>query len=101
MPAKKQANRTVRLSGEISVRTIADAHKTLLSALSESGSLMIDASGVEDADLSFVQLIESARLTAASLGKTFCLKRPLPAVLTEQLERGGFLAAAASFWKNA
>lgn len=100
MPAKKPASQTVTLSGEQSVRTIAEAHTALRKALTEADTIMLDASGVDDADLTFVQLIESTRLTAASLGKRVCLKTPFPPALNEQLERGGFLAAPVSFWKN-
>lgn len=100
MPAKKSASRTVNLSGEQSVRTITEAHAALRKALTEADTIMLDVSGVEDADLTFVQLIESARQTAASLGKRFCIKPPFPAALNQQLERGGFLAAPASFWKT-
>ena len=100
MAGKKAAPRTICLSGEQSVRTIAQAHAALFAAVSETNGVVLDISKVEDADLTLVQLIESARLTAASLGKNFCLKAPLPAVLTEQLDRAGFLAAPVSHWKS-
>lgn len=98
--AKKAASRTVYLSGEQSVGTIAAAHASLLTAFNQTNAVVLDTSKVDDADLTLVQLIESARHSAASMGKTFCLTTPLPAALTAQLERAGFLAAPSSFWKS-
>lgn len=53
-------------------------------------------------DLTFVQLLESARRSAAETGKSFALAAPASGGLLETLERGGFLsggdAARRQFW---
>jgi hypothetical protein len=51
-------------------------------------------------DLTFVQLIESARRTARETGAAFALATPAAGQLRETLERGGFLASAddQEFW---
>lgn len=56
----------------------------------------------EDAviDLTFIQLLESARRTARETGVAFGLAAPATGALRETLERGGFLVAAddQDFW---
>lgn len=53
-------------------------------------------------DLTFVQLMESARRTARDGGRSFSLAAPATGPLLETLERGGFLAgddtARREFW---
>jgi hypothetical protein len=53
-------------------------------------------------DLTFVQLMESARRSAREDGKVFALAAPATGPLRETLERGGFLAgddaARREFW---
>lgn len=100
MPSKKAAPCIIRLSAEQTVRTIAETHTALLRAFNKANAIVLDASKVEDADLTLLQLIESARHTAASLGKPFCMTQPLAAMLNQQLERAGFLNGPASFWKS-
>jgi hypothetical protein len=46
---------------------------------------------VTEADLTLVQLIESARISATQDGKTFSLSAPASGALLTVLERGGFL----------
>jgi hypothetical protein len=53
-------------------------------------------------DLSFIQLIESARRHAEILGKTIRLAKPAGETIRRVLERGGFLSQstpdASGFW---
>jgi anti-anti-sigma regulatory factor len=93
---------TLRLIGELTVRTITEAHQKLLSEFANTDALIIDAREVADVDLTFVQLIESARRSASKEGKRLAMAAPLPPALRDLLERGGFLSAgdSASFWKQ-
>ncbi len=88
--------------GELTVRTISDTHQRLASEFANTDTLLIDASDVADVDLTFVQLIESARRTASKEGKSITMAAPLPQALRYLLERGGFLSAgdSAPFWKQ-
>jgi anti-anti-sigma regulatory factor len=88
--------------GELTVRTISDTHQKLTSELRNTDSLLIDVREVDDVDLTFVQLIESARRSASKDGKRLAMAAPFPPALRDLLERGGFLGAgdSASFWKQ-
>jgi hypothetical protein len=67
-----------------------------------SGPTTVRAHVAADAtvDLTFVQLLESARRTAREADVAFALAEPAGGQLRETLERGGFLAAAddKTFW---
>ena len=86
----------------MNLRTIAEAHRKLCEALQNNHAVAIDATAVSDADIAFVQLLESARLTAAGLGKSVVLTAPAGGALLETLKRGGFLHPQArddlAFW---
>jgi hypothetical protein len=84
----------VELSGELTIRHIADLHAKVVDAFRDHET--VTARIAEDAtvDLSFLQLIESARRTAAEDGLDFNLDGPAKGPLLQTLERGGFLAAA-------
>jgi ABC-type transporter Mla MlaB component len=89
-----------RLSGEQTVRTIAATRRELATYCAEAAAIAIDAAGVTDADLTLVQLIESARRTAARDGKRVCMTAHPSEALRDVLVRGGFLNSPANalFW---
>jgi ABC-type transporter Mla MlaB component len=93
---------TVAFSGEMTVRTINDAYRRLCEELQNNNAIVIDAGEVSDVDLSFVQLLESARRTAAHEGKHCALASPASGGLRTMLERGGFFNQPGSetrgFW---
>jgi anti-anti-sigma regulatory factor len=96
---------SVPLNGEVTVRTIGEVHAKLLAALSDADASVVevDCSGLDATDLTLVQLIESARQTAAVAGKTIVIPAPVSKSLLEVLARGGFLAAegeSGNFWRN-
>lgn len=77
------------------LRTI-DATKALLEeCLRPSGAVVLHCAQIEEADLSFVQLLLSARKTAERLGATLRLAG-VPAALRDVLERCG--VADDPFW---
>jgi hypothetical protein len=89
-----------RLSGEQTVRTIAESHRALSAYYDQSATIPIDTSDVTDADLTLVQLIESVRVAAASDGKKVCMSTRPSTTLRDVLVRGGFLNSPANalFW---
>lgn len=90
---------TLQLRGELTLSTIAGAHQQLAQALAGQRPVLVDMSYADETDLSLIQLLQSARHTATRDGKTIALKQPLPATLSRDLSRGGFLASSDSaFW---
>lgn len=91
---------TIEFVGELTIKTIADAHARLTEAFGASGAVQADVAADAAVDLTFVQLIESARRTAREAGVVFGLAAPAAGQLRETLARGGFLAAAhdQEFW---
>lgn len=86
------ATAALEFSGSATIRQAAEAHARLLSALSGEGPLALDVTGVTSADLSFIQLLESARRTFAEAGRALTLTAPADGALRDVLERGGLLA---------
>ncbi|MCX7285044.1 MAG: STAS domain-containing protein [Novosphingobium sp.] len=84
------------------IRGIEGLRTTMLEALQAHDAVELDASQVEDADLSFLQLVEAARKLAAAEGKPLALTAPANPFLAALLERAGFLAdgdpSARAFW---
>jgi len=93
------------MSGALSVRKAGELAERLRAALGTAGALTLDLSDVAEADLSFVQLVESARVSAARKGVPLALARPADGAVLSVLERGGFLDPAApervAFWTGA
>jgi ABC-type transporter Mla MlaB component len=82
------------------LRTADDTHARLLEMSGRHAVLEIDCSAVDEADLSFIQLLLAARESARRSGRTVRLAHPVTGALREALQRGGFLEAAAdqAFW---
>jgi len=88
------ATEVLQLSGAMHLRSIADPHAALVQAFAAESDVILDLSDVEEADLSFVQLIISAQRTAAEKGLSLTLSAPAPEPVIQILERGGFIGAA-------
>jgi hypothetical protein len=84
---------TIMLSGVRTVRTAEQSHSVLLEALRSASPISLDCSEITETDVSFVQLLLSARKTAAEYGRDLALANPAGGVLLGVLERGGFLTA--------
>lgn len=84
------------------IRNIRDIHAALLDYASSSTRIELDLAACEDIDLSFLQLIESVRKSAASSGKPVTLSRPANDAVKTALKRAGFLDVLspedAQFW---
>jgi len=80
------------MDGARSLRTAEESHAILREAVRDYSHVEIDLSGVEEADLSFIQLILSARATALRENRTLKLAYPVTSGLRDLLERVGFLS---------
>lgn len=93
---------TLKLDGAISVRNILPVHSELLRHIDAHPTTAIDLPDGAQVDISFVQLLEAARLYATAKGGALTLARPAGPGLTDILRRAGFTDAAASdraqFW---
>jgi hypothetical protein len=90
----------VEFAGELTVRTIAEAHRRLSETVAAAKGVEVEIAPDADLDLSFIQLLQSGRRTARETGAGFRLARPAAGPLREMLERGGFLTDPADreFW---
>ena len=82
----------VRLSGTIDIGSIRGAFEKIKEAARANKFLEIDIADVTEMDLTLIQLIESARLSAAQSGTEIRLSRPAQGLVLETLNRGGFLS---------
>jgi anti-anti-sigma regulatory factor len=96
----------VSLGGALTVRNAEEIRSRLLDALRQHPTVRIDCTAATDVDLSFIQLVLSARKSAAATGKCLSLTPPATDVLSDALVRAGLLGAADDkpvdrlFWLN-
>lgn len=83
--------RAVTFAGRCSIVSIEDNHRQLLDAVHAGESITVDLSEVESADVSFLQLLVSARHMAAAQNKSFTL-RNLPAPIAAAFRAAGVSA---------
>lgn len=90
----------LHVGGDANIRSIADIHAALLTALQKAEVIMLDLRHVTDVDLTFVQLIEAARRRSVERGGQIRLASPADGGLLNVLLRGGFLISADDgiFW---
>jgi anti-anti-sigma regulatory factor len=92
----------VKLSGVIDIRSIDNSFTKVKQAAADGASIEIDLTDVVDIDLTFLQLIESARRSAAQAGAEIRLSQPAEGIILDTLKRGGFLNDSADerarFW---
>ena len=93
---------SISMPNSLLIRNISDLHSTITAQLQSSNSVVLDIPSDAEADLSFVQLVESARIHAKSAGKTLTLASPAGGSVLKVLQRGGFIDAFtmedAQFW---
>ncbi len=87
---------------KVNIRNIRDIHAEFLTYANNSTAIEIDLDGCEESDLSLIQLIESARKTAAADSKNISLTKPANDIVLSTLRRAGmfdaFSAADTKFW---
>jgi anti-anti-sigma regulatory factor len=100
---------TARLSlaEAVTIRDMPLLHARLRDALAAHPTVTIDCTAVTDVDLTFLQLVLSARKSAGAAGKSVAIIPPKGEVLTDILMRAGLLCAVGdphseeqSFWRN-
>jgi hypothetical protein len=86
----------------VTISNISQAHEQLGALLREQEAVIVDVDDLSDTDLTFIQLLESARRKASEIGVGFSLNKPAAGSLLEVLRRGGFLddetSDRATFW---
>ncbi len=104
----EDASTVVKLSGTVDVKSISISFQKLeeafAGALGTGLSLAVDLGEVVDAEVTLVQLMESARRTAVQCGVGLHLCQPAQGAVLQTLERGGFLTdppdARTRFWRG-
>ncbi len=86
--------------GPATLRAIGDFNTRIIDAMAHHDAVEIDCSGLGEVDLSFVQLLLSARKTALACGKSLALSHPASGALLDALRRGGFLVAVDGVTKD-
>ena len=93
---------SISLPDILNIRSISDIHQSMTLKLRDSKTLVLEVTADAEADLSFVQLVESARIEAKASGKTLRLSSPASGSVLKVLQRGGFIdaftAEDAQFW---
>lgn len=77
------------LSGEVTIERGADLREALLDVLESFAAVRIDMSGVTAADLTLVQLLQSAAVTARSRGVDLAATGPVSEAVAEAARRTG------------
>ncbi len=80
----------LRLSGALAIQTIDDIFPQLRQALDKNAAIDIDCTDITEVDVSTIQLLLSARLSAQRAGKTLRVLTGDGAMFAA-LETGGFL----------
>ncbi len=92
----------IRLHPNLSVSDIRTSYSTIVEYIEKFSSIQLDIPTDAIVDLSFLQVIEAARLRANEQGKTLSLLEPASGELRRTLDRSGLMTAAAiadrSFW---
>lgn len=93
---------SISFDRDVTISNIGAARDLIGANLSLGGPVVLDIDTVEETDLTFIQLVESARRKAADAGQDFTLRHPAGGAVLEVLRRGGFLdddtSERAKFW---
>ena len=93
---------TIHLPITLAIKNISEISKNIQQHILNNSAVVIYIPADAEADLSFVQLIEAARMDARAAGKSLRLAAPATGSVLKVLQRGGFIdepsADAAQFW---
>jgi hypothetical protein len=93
---------SISFGEDVTISNIGAARDLIDAALSLDCPVVLDIASVEETDLTFIQLVESARRKAVGAGQDFTLRHPAGGAVLEVLRRGGFLdddtSERATFW---
>ena len=97
-----QYSESISLPDILNIRNISEIYQSMTLKFRDSKMLILEVADDAEADLSFVQLVESARAEAKASGKTLRLSSPATGSVLKVLQRGGFVEAFtaedAQFW---
>ena len=91
MSASEPANNLLALPENLTVRTTNDVKEILLHALDTHATVNLDIPAQATIDLSFIQIVEAARLYADKCKKLLSLHRAADGALLAVLNRGGIV----------
>lgn len=86
----------LQLSGDLSLRSIAELHAKLTEAIAAHDAVAVDTAAVESIDVAAVQLLVSATKTAAAQGRTLTVTASAGSPVARTLIAAGFFAADGS-----
>jgi hypothetical protein len=90
------------MPANLTVRAITTTREELLKFIDRNGAATIELADNSQIDISFIQMIEAARIYAETAGKRVALAQPATGPLLDVLRRAGFLegmsAEDAKFW---
>jgi anti-anti-sigma regulatory factor len=81
---------TLAISGKCTVEHAAALREALLQAVAAGGALALDVSGVEEADVTFLQLVLATALTLQRDGKTLLRHGPVSEAAGQAARVSGF-----------
>lgn len=92
----------IRMHPNLCVSDIRTAYSTVVESMEGFSSIQLSIPTDAVVDLSFLQIVEAARLRAIEQGKSLSLLEPASGELRRALDRSGLLTAATtadrSFW---
>lgn len=87
---------------KVNIRNIKDIYQEFSAYVNKNNNVEIDLDNCQDIDLSLIQLIESARKTAAAGSGSISLTKPANDIVHSTLQRAGLMDAFSSedakFW---
>jgi multidrug efflux pump subunit AcrA (membrane-fusion protein) len=102
VPALNNYSESLVLPNVLNIRNISAIYADVASRLESGNSLVLEIPSDAEADLSFVQLVEAARVAAKVSGKVLRLSSPAAGTVLQVLRRGGFVDSFAGedrlFW---
>ncbi|MDR3438050.1 STAS domain-containing protein [Telmatospirillum sp.] len=81
----------VDCGGENLLASAEALHDKFCAAMVDGRPIQVDCSNVTAVDISFIQVLIAARVSAAGRNLSFSLKKPVADVLLTALQRGGFV----------
>ena len=81
---------SVTLPDKLNIRNINDVYAVISQNIKSGKSILISVPDGAEADLSFIQLMNSARIQAKSSGTHVLMSKPAEGSVLSVLERGGF-----------
>jgi hypothetical protein len=90
------ASGPVSMLASLTVRDAKQVHACLAQAVRDRPSIVLDCRSATEIDLSFIQLVLSARRSALAAGKSLSVMPPTGGLLSDVLRRTGLLGASDS-----